>query len=344
MLIRLTKIVLVIGLLGFLLSCATVSPLKIDVLRPAAYSVPPEILSVVVVDNSMPFRDAELPKNYGSVDKFEIDTLWLDSLGLFTSQAFADELKYKNFFDTVYFHPTSLNRNIINPHLGEIPISLVDSLCKVYNAQGVISLELFNCIARYKTIPLGYGSSDFSDLYVVYLDLKGTLYWKIYLPNGFVLDSYIQRDTVYWDRSLPTVKDAIETMAWHMGKNAVKRVAPYWETIERNVFSGGSLLFAQAKDFQEANNWEEAAKVWYYIYENGRKKEKARAAFNLALSYEVRGNFDEAIAWSEISRRLFGESGLVKESDTYLSNQYHLDLLERNYQKKRIEEQLGPQE
>jgi hypothetical protein len=324
------------------MSCATVSTLKIDVLRPAAYSVPPEILSVVVVDNAMAFRDKELPNNYGTVNPIKTDSLWLDSIGLVASQALADELKYKNFFDTVYFHPTSLNRDYKNPHLGELPVNLVDSLCKAYNAQGVISLELFNCIARYQKKPMSYAFSDFSELYLVYLNLKGTLYWKMYLPNGTVLDAYVQRDTIYWDSSLPAVKDAIETMAWHMGKNAVKRVAPYWDTIERHVYSGGSLLFTQAKDYQEANNWEEAAKVWYYIYENGRKKEKARAAFNLALSYEVLGNFDEAIAWSEISRNLFKASGMVKETDIYLSNKYHSDLLTRNYQKKRIEEQLGP--
>jgi len=342
MLSRLTKIALIFGLSGFLLSCATLSTLKIDVLRPANFSVPPEILSVVVVDNALPFRDDKLPRTYGTDESSEIDTLWFDGVSLIAAQTFANELKDQNFFDTVYFYPTSLNRNIKNPHLGEIPNSLVDNLCKTYNAQAVISLELFNCLARYHTKPLGYDPSDFTDLYMVYLSLKSALYWKMYLPNGIVLDAHLQRDSIYWESSLPSVKDAIQTMAWHMGEKAIKRVAPYWETIERQYYSGGNSYFLRARDLQEANNWDEAAKVWYYIYENNKRKVKARAAFNLALSYEVRGNFDEAIAWAEIGKNLIGGSGLVKESESFIFNKYHFDLLNRNSQKKRIEEQLGP--
>ena len=105
----------------------------------------------------------------------------------------------------------------------------------------------------------------------------------------------------------------------------------------------GHHLFARATDLAKVNNWGEAAKVWYYVYENGNAKQKAMAALNLALSFEMRGDFTEAMAWAEISHNQFEalSSWRVSSSIKNSSFLYYLRLKERVNEKSKLHEQFG---
>ncbi len=91
------------------------------------------------------------------------------------------------------------------------------------------------------------------------------------------------------------------------------------------------------------NNWNEAAKIWYHIYESENKKQKARAAYNLALSYEIRNDFQEAKAWAEISRNLFEtlKSIQVSEIERKMAFKYFESLNERFAETEALHKQLG---
>lgn len=346
MLSRLTKIAIIFGLSVIVSSCTTLSTIKIDVLKPAVFSVPPDIVSVVVVDNALPFRDENVHVISTPKQVLSIDSVWVDNFGEIATKALAESLIDKNFFDSVYYHPVSTNRNYLNPHFGELPNYMIDSLCNVYNAQAVISLEA----VKYNSKMI---FTDFGESYYASLDVNGLMYWKMYANNGFIMDAYLQKDTIFWDNSdvsfnraltaIPVLRESIEIIGWHMGRKAAKRISPYWETANRYFFSGGNYLFLRATDLQASNNWEEAAKVWYHIYENAEKRQKARAAMNIALSYEVRGNFPEAVVWADISRKIFEGLGFFNSTmnEKTISKLYYLQLCERNQERKKLDEQFG---
>ncbi len=328
-------------------SCSSLTNINVDVLRPASFSVPPQILSVLVVDNSLPYRDNNV-HIVSSLDKvIVIDTLWVDNFGDITIKSFGESLKERKFFDSVFTHNKPLKQDYRNPNFGEIPRFIIDSLINAYNVQAIISLESL----KYKTKTNIFNLGDY---YYTSLDANGFIIWKMYHPNGNVMDASIQKDSVYWENTgisfklsysgLPSIRESVEILAWHLGKNGIKRIAPYWESVTRNIYTGGNHLFLRADDLRLANNWEEAAKVWYYIYENGNRRQKARAAHNLALSYEIRGNFPEAVAWSDISRKIFDGLGFVFTAfdEQELSRNYYLRLCERYQEKKKLDEQLGP--
>ncbi len=327
-------------------SCTTLSTLKIDVLRPAEYSVAPEILSVVVVDNALPFRDNNVHLLKARNGIVIIDTIWVDNFGEIVTSSMTKSLMENNYFDSVYYHPSALNNDFSGTQIGEIPYYHIDSLCKAYNAQAVISLESI----RYQS-KMDY--SDLGDYYYISLDVNSFLYWKMYSADGVLLDANLQKDSIFWDNAqsdystssmkIPSIRESIEVLAWHMGKNAAKRVTPYWESVNRYYFSGGNHLFLRASELQADNKWDDAARIWYNVYENGKKKQKARAAHNIALSYEVRGNFSEAIAWSDISRQLFEKLGTFEASveEKNISKYYYIELCERYQQKKKLDAQFG---
>jgi len=336
------KIIVCFALCLSIISCASISTLNLDVLRPAEVTIDPEILSVVVIVNSAPYRNKDIHTIKTPKGTSVIDTIWIDDFPKIAATSMVKELKNKQFFNEVYYHTDS------DCHKGELSGDVlkrkIDYVCSIYNAQAVILLENY----LYKTnLNLTNGGN------VCYgsMDVNGSIYWKIYEDDGYLLDTYVQSDSIFWDaaessysdviKQLPQQSAAIEVLAEYMGETYVKRVAPFWETVSRKYYSTGHYLFSQANDLIKTNNWSEAAKVWYYVYENGNKHEKAMSAFNIALSYEVRSNFPEALAWMQICINFVDNTITIPDHEKRLAKQYYMQLTERATQKKKLDEQIG---
>ena len=58
----------------------------------------------------------------------------------------------------------------------------------------------------------------------------------------------------------------------------------------------------------EVNDWDAAKEALFQAVENGHRKTKGKAAHNLAVIFEIEGNFGEAKAW----HRKPGESTRIK--------------------------------
>ncbi len=327
-------------------SCSSLSTIPIEVMQPADYSVPPEIISVLVVDNSYP----SISDSANRVDllgkKSVIDTVYVNDFGLRAAESMAYSLDERVFFDSVFVHPVSFNRPKNGFPQPDLSLETIDSLLHIYNANAIISLEDF----RYNSL---IKVEEYPENYYVTLDATGTIFWKLYDADGYILDTYLQRDSIFWDNIvpksynspivIPELRDALETLADFMGRNYTNRVAPSWKSEQRFFFMSGHYLFSRATDLAKVNNWGEAAKVWYYVYENGNLKQKAMAAFNLALSFEMRGDFSEAVAWAEISHNQFEalSSWRASSSIKKTSLLYYLRLKERLDEKNKLHEQLG---
>lgn len=328
----------------FVSSCATVSTIPMEVMRPAHYSIPPDILSVVVVDFSFPYRGDSTHVLNISGKKTVLDTIWVDDFGMRVVESMAFELDNRAFFDSVFLHPVSLNR----PPAGRPGLSLspfqIGNILQEYNAQAIIALES----VAYRSRFLGANVGEF---YYASLDANSKLLWKIYDAQGQTMDAYVQQDSIFWDNSdamsdlnsIPGLRYAIESLADFMGRYYPDRIAPFWESQRRSYYSAGHHLFSRANDLLRANNWEHAARVWYYVFDEGNSKQKAMAAFNIALSFEVRGDFVEALAWAEVSKNLFEEMGAFRVSslDKVRAVKYFEELNERIKETQMLEEQVG---
>ena len=348
MLKKLTFIAIICGHLLFMISCISISTIDLDVLRPAVISIDPEILSVAVVDKSLPYRDENVHIVTIPKETVTIDSVWIDNFSQITVTAMADVLQSKMFFDTVYYHNESEQKYIVDKgYVSEQElIEIIEDICYIYDVQAVIFLESY----KYKT---KLSLTDLGHIYYGSLDASGSIFWKMYDQNANLIDMYLQSDSIFWDKTgnrfaeilneLPEQAVAIETLAEYLGESYITRISPFWETVPRAYFNKGHHLFERANDLHSIGNWSEAAKVWYYVYENGNKYQKAQAAYNIALSYEVRGDFDEAVAWGAISSYLFQKMGAMRVSkyEKRLSYQYYFQLNERLQQKIKLDEQIG---
>ena len=152
-------------------SCSSLSNIPIEVMQPADYSVPPDIISVLVVDNSSPSisDSANLVNLLGK--KSVIDTVFVDDFGLRVAESMAYSLEERAFFDSVFVYPTSINRPKNGFPVPDLSLESIDSLLNMYNANAIISLEDY----RYNSL---VKVEEYPESYYVTLDAFGSAFWK----------------------------------------------------------------------------------------------------------------------------------------------------------------------
>ena len=337
------------GLIFLFTGCvSSYSTFELDVLKPADVVVPVEIASVVVVNNAYPMQpgDSVIHKIKLPVEEYSIDTILLENFGQLAIESFAESLKLKSFFDSVHVVNESFNTLEDGKPLAPLNSFLIDSLCNHYNAQAVIELGYY----KYGTI---INVIDAGEQYYSTLDARVNTYWKVH--NYFadsILSAHLQKDTIFWDgagstvsaavEGLPFLKDALKEAASYSGIQYSEYIAPTWQTTQRFFFKQGHPLFYEAIAYVNSGNWEEAARVWYHIYETGKDKQKARAAYNLALAQEVKGNFVEATAWAYRSMEHYEETGgFSAGEEKKMAKEYYINLAQRLQEKKKLDKQYG---
>jgi hypothetical protein len=337
------------GLFLILSGCVSYSSIELDVLKPAAIEIPVEIASVVVVDNAYPFKVSDSAVHEINLPdrKFAVDTLWVEDFGSRVVQSFGNALKARRFFDSVYVVKDPFNPKGKGKPMDPLTAFELDTLCRHFNAQAVISLDHYD-----------YGTAinvlEMPESFFATLDARSNTYWKLHnCLSGDLYDIHLQKDTIFWEgvgpsinnsaADLPTIREALDVAAHNAGEKYAGYLAPTWTKEERLFYKQGHPLFFRASELISRGEWELASRLWYNVYEEGNQKQKARAAFNLALGQEVRGNFMEAAAWAYRAMEQYRELGVlsVSELEKKETSAYYVELAQRLQEKKKLDEQYG---
>ncbi len=283
-------------------SCVSYQSFDLEVLIPAKHSFRPEIKSIVLVDNSNPYRGENVHKVKTLRNKtIIIDTIWLDDFSSIALKALKEELEFRNFFDSIYIHHNN-NKDINSLKKWELSWQKVNDLCKKYNADAVIAFEK-NKYATYINVEKVYDGILYG-----YLNASGTILWIGY-DNEKKTHIYkeVQRDTISWSGEgvnieqiageLPPIKESLAELANYLGVSAATHAAPYWEKQKRGYYQSGNYQFLQASEFVRKEEWGEAIKLWKYVFDHSTKKTKARSAYNLAVASEILGDYESATYW-----------------------------------------------
>ncbi len=335
-----------------LTGCLSYKIIDLDVLRPADIKIPVEITSVVVVDNAYPFyrEDSAIHKLKTPMQEFTVDSVWVRDFGKRTVEAFGESLKQRRFFDSVHVVKQSFNTSEDGKPMQPLSNFVLDTLARHFNAQAVISLNHYE-----------YGTTinvtEAADNYYATLDARSNTYWKFHNQlTGELLDLHLQKDTIFWESAgvsigrstgdLPGIKEALIASAEHAGERYAEYVAPTWSNEKRIVYKQGDPLFIRAAELINSDDWEEANRIWYHVYQEGRDKPRARAAYNLALGKEVLGEFSEAVAWAYRSLEIYNNLGAFafSEIEKAEAQQYYMTLSKRLLEKKKLDEQYGVEE
>ncbi|PKQ61597.1 hypothetical protein BZG02_15535 [Labilibaculum filiforme] len=215
----------------------------------------------------------------------------------------------------------------------------VDSICASNGSDILICLEDIQLYNKYTIIEdvLHYGITDVNYFAV----------WRIYDPlNKTHLNEKMQIDSLFTEVSassynqllidkLPKRGEIFKDVSYQIGNQYADLLAPKWIDISRKYFASGDDRLAISKYYINQEDWETPISLWTEISNEDDNKLAGRACFNLAVAYELKGDFDQANHW--IRKSIFHYKKLKSlPSEFKLVEKYTLQLLERTKNNKML--------
>lgn len=327
-------------------SCATVSykTTGFDVLRPADYTMPTWVDTILMVDNvSKPVCiDSTVPAgDAGFVSNMET---YIRSVGTGLFEAMKT-----SFEESGYMHLRYLTR----------PQSLtamrIDSLLKGHPHTMILSLDELECCSalRVSGSVMNEGNEIWGCLDIVSqtrtrLGLIASPYSRAELaPRADTLIfSSCGPTTADVVRGFPILRNRYKEQGHETGKQYAACLLPTWQRVYRSLYVTNTQDMRTAATWVDKGEWDEAKNLWTSIYEGkGKTAEKVRAAINMATAFEREDEPVEASMWC--SKAL----DLIDQADSKTAVKLKLErgkaermfnyLLSREKEKKTLDKQMN---
>lgn len=201
---------------------------------------------------------------------------------------------------------SSSSLSLVDP----LPADVIEDLCMVNGANGIISLECMNIFDSLQLSPLydtRMGDSIIWGYYAKEHIFPGVK-WKVYAENGEIIYQFATKDTLMMDGVGTSKNEAIaklykedeilyEAMR-REGKTFGDNIAPSWLTVSRIYYSSGNKEMKNAAKLASNENWYGAAEIWRVQVETSDDETiKAKASFNMALASEIMDQIHLALYW-----------------------------------------------
>lgn len=295
----------------FSTACSSVYHLGIETFKPSEITFPRSVATVVVVDNALP-----QPSNFGVEVTFRnkrIDTCTLrtDSAIYYASHALASTIQDSKYFKDVLLYKEAVRTGGRFYSDVQLRSEQVDSICKRTQADGVISIDrlLFNTTKRIALQEADYQAG------ILNIEVSGIV--RVYLPGQAKSLAMLHvSDTIScWvegylngeEEVLSPDEDVLRLGVIEVMSRMHNRFVPYWVPEERFFYNGVNTKWREATVYARNEKWDKAAERWNYIFAKSARSNsaKAKAAFNLALHYELKNDFEQALEWANQSCALF---------------------------------------
>lgn len=288
-------------------ACGSMQSFTFDQLYPADITYPDQVKNVAVVNNM-----AEIP-----TPKDDLLTIGLlEGDGKVAAETLAEALADSRYFNQVIICDSALRtKDELPSDYSALTQAEVESLASSLGADMIFSVErvLLQTNRRevfYPELPMPFEA----------VELKTTPLIKIYIPSRSKPMAVVSKtDSLYWDitpdlsdKRIVTdgTMDAITTL--------VPYLIPHWGQVTRLYYTGGSVEMRDAVICLRENDWKEARRLWQQLYDNRKKgSAKMKAAFNIALSFEMEGDIDQAIEWLGKAKQLVGSGSEDRQVIAY---------------------------
>ena len=344
-----------------LFSCSSVKSISIDTYNPAAITFPPEVKTVMIVNNSAQQPDG-IGHQYGQL------TIPLSKLSSAFTDMISDSVLYVSSDSTAYYFCKSLGKGIVeSPVFYDVrlcedtlrrdsvfyssrPFKADDvaALCDDYGVDAIISLDRL----IFQTAFYEMGVKDFYDESYIKTSVSGEL--RAFWPGQSEVYTFPFSDSLKWSSDenssfdYPFVKltadDIRLTMLYLselMGYNMHVNFIPFWINDKRWYYNSISSEWRRGTVFAAAEKWPEAASVWEPLLAKTSKWERrAQLSSNLALCNEMTGDFEKAASYAEKSYHLYKEHAGEDSANTKLQSQYMEVLKKRIETDKTLSKQL----
>lgn len=285
---------MIITAAGLLLtSCGSLQSVSLEQMQAADISFPAQVRKVAVINN-MPVVPAQGRRGDISPE--------LEGDGKVAAEALAEQIANVNYFDQVVICDSAFRANDSVPRANVVfKPDEVKTLAADLGVDMIFSFDRVHIQTRPGTI-------FYADLMypVDAIDAIISPVIRIYIPNrDEPLFLVAKQDSVSWEYT-PFLSDTliVREASEFAALIPMDHLLPHWREVTRYYYDGGNVEMRDAAVSLRENDWEGARKLWMQAYEKRKGKQKMRAAFNIALSYEVEDDVPTAKEWVEKALKL----------------------------------------
>ena len=180
--------------------------------------------------------------------------------------------------------------------------------------------------------------------YYAYMQAFAQSHWNVYYSDHRPVKTITQADTLVWEsdientrmqalNKLPNRQEALLYLATTVGETLGQSLVPSWEPVRRYLYTADNIHVQNGLDAFRYQRWEEAIHHWKQVAndESGKKpkttKATAVAAANIAIAYELLGDYSLACDYANEASRLFGALKTAWGRQQQVNTRYYLEQL-----------------
>jgi hypothetical protein len=330
-------------LFSFLLSfssCVSYKKLTIEVVKPAGYSIPPEIKKLAVVSRNLKYESDTLQNYHAWNNRLVKDKIRFnhDSLARkICIDSLAVNLLKQNRFDSITTYPADYFPMIRVKKVGPNKADWYKVITQETRADGLVILDMFSCF--------------YSNFQNEGMDGEANVVtsniWSFYdAKKQKITDRFVQIDTLYWEGRdenglekirIPSKKEAISLSAGVIGRNYSKHLIPSWTMVYRDIMDCNNSDLKNAAKLALKSNWEAASDIWKKYSDSKSTRNQLVALYNLALASEMNGDVDQAIELTDRAAKV--SSGFFWSLENEIIRKYSAVLYQRKTELKKLSSQ-----
>lgn len=307
------KLYLVLATGFFLLSSS--AWVTITLTRPALIGLPTEIHSIAIIDRTLQekTKSTTIEKTLTG-EAFQQDDQAVREVTMGVIERCSEYGKF-SFVKTNERFKSDFTKNTFPTQLSW---EKVEELCKKHGTDALLSIELFDSDFLITPGVTGGLNSPVKltpgGIAVINLGIR------IYYPaTRTILDEYKIEHRIDLNTNTSTVigaantilnkTEAINRTSYESGRMYGDRISPSFYTVTREFFNkpkkNQNLRAGVRKS--EVADWKGAIESWTKALNDKKKKVRRRAAFNIAVAYEVLGDLQLAKEWASKAYTEYGE-------------------------------------
>jgi hypothetical protein len=302
------------------MACSSIKEVHIETYVPAEITFPSSVSRVIIANNAVlqPDDFGHTIQEYNK--KEQSHTMSTDSVMFEACQSLAHSIHQQKFFKKVLISTPPIRHD--DSYHTDIKLTKeeVNAICNRSAADAVISIDrlLFNG----KKNILSHNGYLWGTQRV-----DATAIIRAYLPNREnSLATILITDSIEWiesasnaielEKYMPTANHALRAAAAQLSAKVYRNFVPHWNAAQRKYYSSKSSRWKEATAFASKEKWDEAKERWHLLFKQTTKPLiKARLANNIALSYEMLGDFEQAYQWILQAETLYLQQPNNKNKD-----------------------------
>jgi len=334
------------------ISCRSLRVIDVETYNPSPITFPPEVKTVMIVNNSAQQPDKIGHRYSNDVKNDSVLSVSSDSTAYYFCRALGKAILESSIFNDVRLCEDTLRTDSLFYNVKPFSAGEVIEMCDDYIVDGIISLDkLF-----FSTVYQEYKTSRFEALSVILkIQVSGEV--RVFWPGqkeAFVVPfidslSWYEESDLYYEIIEAIQKsefsDILLYLSEYTAKNMRVNFVPFWVQEKRWYYTAITSQWKLGSSYAAAEKWGQAAEVWEPLFTKTNKwKQKARLASNLAVCYEMTGDFNKAAEYAEKSHSILKENDIEDSSYTTIQDHYVKILKKRIDSDKILTKQLNKSE